>query len=397
MTLLSHEFVFLAGLAIATLSVLRGPLRMLALCGLSGWYVASYLDGPGLCSTAAFIAAGYVFARLAPTRGRLAVAGIAAIVSAFVVVRRYSFLEAVLQETIGDFVLSTAGLSFLLFKIIHVIVDRAGGRSERLPFGEYVAYCLNFTTFLLGPIQRFDDFSSQWRGETAAIESTFEAHLDAANRVLLGLVKKFVVAEFVFPYALAAGGTGTLAFDEALLATWIFYLYLYLDFSGYCDVMIGVGALMGVRPPENFRMPFLAPNVSEFWLRVHRSLTTWLTDYVFNPLFAALLRTRRLGGRTVTCAAVALMVTMLVSGLWHGTTVSFLVFGLVHGVMLVTHRVFDHWLVRRFGRKRVRAWRESLPWRIPATALTFLCTATTYVFFVLSWSEFAAMVRRFAT
>ncbi len=79
---------------------------------------------------------------------------------------------------------------------------------------------------------------------------------------------------------------------ELLVAIYAFYVFLYLDFSGYCDIVIGVGSLMGVKPPENFRFPFLARDVSEYWLRVHRSLTTWLTDYIFNPLYRFALGVR---------------------------------------------------------------------------------------------------------
>ena len=392
MTLLSFQFVALALCAVVLLPLLRGGTRLVVMCALSGWFVASHLDGAGLVTAGAFIGAGWALARLALRRPRLATPGVVLLVGAFIWARRYSFLEAVVPgSALPDW--STLGLSFLLFKVIHVIVDAAGGRIDRLPAGEYLAYCLNFTTFLLGPIQRFDDFVEQWHGERASIEPGFEPALDSVLRVMQGLVKKYVLAEYVLPSALAAGGVEGLGAGEIVLATWAFYVYLYLDFSGYCDVVIGTGALMGVRPPENFRMPFLAPNVSEFWLRVHRSLTTWLTDYVFNPVFAVLLRTGSPGRRAIVCAAVALMVTMLVSGLWHGTTVNFLLFGLVHGVMLVVHRVFDHRLVKRMGRKRARELRARPIWRFGSVVLTFVCTATAYVFFVLPLSDLAVTAR----
>ena len=130
----------------------------------------------------------------------------AVLVLAFVYMRRYSFLEALLPERLLTSALSAAGLSFFLFKILHLVMDVAGGAipGRSVTLGLYWNYCFNFTTFLLGPIQRFQSFEAQWRGAERSIEPGFEAHLDATNRVLRGLVKKFVLAEMLHGFALQA-------------------------------------------------------------------------------------------------------------------------------------------------------------------------------------------------
>jgi D-alanyl-lipoteichoic acid acyltransferase DltB (MBOAT superfamily) len=291
--------------------------------------------------------------------------------------------------------LRTAGLSFLFFKVVHVAIDYGGGTIERLPLAEYLIYCFNFTAYLAGPIQRFQDFDEQWSGAREPLPAEFEPHLDAALRILRGLVKKYVLATYLAPWAFLPGATiDTASVPHVVAGVYLFYLYLYLDFSGYCDIVIGTGVLLGVRPPENFNFPFLSPNVAQFWLRVHRTLTTWLTDYVFNPVLAALLRRPSWSRRTLLAVSIAMMTTMLVSGLWHGTTANFILFGLAHGVLLTVFRIYEHVMQARLGRKRFAALRRNSIYRISATVLTFATTGFAYVFFVFDITQLGILWAR---
>jgi alginate O-acetyltransferase complex protein AlgI len=373
----------------------RGVLRLLGFLLASGYFAYTYLGVLGMATTLAFCVAGFAcaaFVRRNPKLLWLAVTGLALV---FVYARNYSFLGLVLPEDLRTKILATAGLSFLFFKILHVVIDTAGG-TITLSFWRYLTYCLNFTTFLLGPIQRFQHFESQWNGTTESIPATVEAHLDAVNRVLRGMVKKYVVAEYLSTYALQANApVATMSLVDLQLATYAFYIFLYFDFSGYCDIVIGVGCLLGVRPPENFNLPFLASNPSQYWLRVHESLTRWLTDYVFNPLYAAALRSRSLSPHPLASMMLAVMVTMLVAGLWHGTTVNFILFGLVHGVYLVVFRSYEHAAVEMIGRKGLQRLRSSRSWLVASTVITFHFTATAYIFFVLDIDQLLLILERF--
>jgi membrane protein involved in D-alanine export len=396
LTLLSLEFFALALAACVLLPVLRGGLRTGVFLALNVAFAASFLEPEGMLSTAAFLALGYGAALWTRGGGRGRVpAAVGLMTVAFVYLRGYDLLRLVLPDGWLHELLATAGLSFLFFKMLHVIVDSASGTLGDLRVTTYVNYCLNFTTFLMGPIQRYQNFDEQWRGEKASIEPGFEAHLGAVNRVLRGLVKKFVVAELLWHFSIRPGmPIESLGALQLLVRTYVFYLYLYCDFSGYCDVVIGVGSLMGVRPPENFNLPFLARNVSDYWLRVHRTLTTWLTDYVFNPCFAALLRrmTERFG--TYVPMAIALLVTMLVSGLWHGTTMAFVYFGLLHGVYLVIQHGYSTWMRKRLGRKRFAAFSRHIVVHGAAVFVTYNLTSLAYLFFVLDADEVARVVTR---
>ena len=179
----------------------RGAVRLLGFLLASGYFAYTYLGVGGMAWTLSFCVAGYacaVFVRRNPRWLWLAVTALALV---FIYARGYGLLRFVLPEGLQTKLLATAGLSFLFFKILHVVIDTAGG-TIKVSFWRYLSYCFNFTTFLLGPIQRYQYFESQWTGTTEAIPATFEAHLDAVNRILRGMVKKYVVAEFLSAYAL---------------------------------------------------------------------------------------------------------------------------------------------------------------------------------------------------
>jgi D-alanyl-lipoteichoic acid acyltransferase DltB (MBOAT superfamily) len=398
MALNSWPFLVLAACAILIVPASRGRFRTSSFLAINLIFVWSYWGRTAMATGLAFCVAGFAFARIARGRaGAVLAAGLAAVTVAFVWLRGYTWGGAAPSGEAGAAgVVAIAGLSFLFFKIVHVVVDASSGSIERLPFTGYLNYCLNFTTFLMGPIQRYQDFAAQWSGQSAPAAG-LEAYADATNRVLRGLVKAFVIAPIVVPYLLEPGRPiERMGAEELLLGLYSYYIYLYLDFSGYCDIVIGIGVLMGVKPPENFRFPFLSRNVSEYWLRVHRSLTTWLTDYVFTPAYRFALGTGVLGQRGFLALASSLLLTMIVAGVWHGTAPSFLVFGVIHGVALVVVRGYEQVMVRRLGRARFKAFSERPLVTAAAVFLTFNFTSLAYVLFVLDVDESVRVFERLA-
>ena len=395
MALLSLSFVVLAIALIVWMRIMRGPLRLAGFVLGSTAYVATLLSPAGRVSTAAFIVAGYVFAKSVQRWPRFTGAAVATLVASFVYLRGYDLVITLLPAGYWNSALATAGLSYLLFKVVHVIVDSSGGALPRLGFWSYVAYCLNFTTFLLGPIQRYQSFLDQMEGRVEPLDPDLASHLDAVNRVLRGYLKKWVVADLLVGLALLPGESiNNMGLGSVLLGSWFFYLYLYFDFSGYCDIVIGIGRLMGVAPPENFWLPFLSPNIAQYWLRVHRSLTEWLTDYVFHPVYTALLRSGLMRGRRLAARNVAIATTMIVAGVWHGTTLSFLLFGIVHAFYQVVYRTIEHLLSERLGGEGLRALRARPSWAILGTVVTFVATASAYVFFVLTPAQLLSLIHR---
>ncbi|HEY8502990.1 MAG TPA: MBOAT family O-acyltransferase, partial [Gemmataceae bacterium] len=170
-------------------------------------------------------------------------------------------------------------------------------------------------------------------------------------------------------------------------AVWVavlaFAIRIYCDFSGYTDMAIGCAHLLGFRLTQNFNMPYIAKNVSEFWRRWHISLSTWLRDYLFIPLGGSR------GTRWLVCRN--LMITMTLGGLWHGANWSFLLWGVLHGLLLVGHRFF-----REFAQARPRL--DGLLQTLPGTAfrmgLTFFCVMMCWVFFQPSLSVSMTMLER---
>jgi alginate O-acetyltransferase complex protein AlgI len=383
---LSLGFLALAAAALVLLSVLRGAARQLAFLALNIVFVVGLLLSPAAAAgMLVFVLLGYALIRLSLRTGRAGLAwGLVLYVALFVYMRRYEVLTWVLPDSLLTSALGAVGLSFIFFKIVHVGIEAHSGTLGPLDLPTYLNYCLNFTTYTMGPIQRYQDYREQWEGSRPAIPLEFEAHLDALLRILVGFVKAYVVAPWFHDRALQPD-TDLLSLTPTglIVQTYSFWIYLYLNFSGYCDTVIGIGSLIGVRPPENFDRPFLARNISDFWLRQHRSLTLWLTDYVFNPLYKQLLSVPWTARRRLLAANLSLLATMVVSGLWHGTTVGFLLFGLVHGLWFVIYRTWDELLIRRFGRESVRRLRGHPLAHAAGVVLTFNATAFTFIFFQL--------------
>ena len=399
MALNSWQFLLLAATAVALLPVTRGWSRTGIFLALNLAFVSSYWGTAALPIGIGFLLLGYTAVRFVRGRGTAAlVSSLTALTAVFVVLRGYGFDDTTLFRAVGANVIALAGVSFLFFKMVHVVVDVSSGTIPHVPFARYLNYCLNFTTVLMGPIQRFQDFATQWDGRDATSPLAFEQAVDATNRVLRGFLKAFVLAPYLAPYALAPGlAIDSLSAGEALLRIYTFYIFLYLDFSGYCDIVIGIGSLMGIRPPENFDFPFLARNVSAYWLRVHRSLTQWLTDYIFTPSYTWTLRARGLARHGFLALAACLLLTMLVAGVWHGTTANFAVFGIIHGVALVVMRGYDQAMTRWLGRARFHKLQESRLATVAAVFLTYNFTSLAYVFFVLNVRDGMHLLGRLTT
>jgi D-alanyl-lipoteichoic acid acyltransferase DltB (MBOAT superfamily) len=394
MTLLSLAFISLAIALVLWVRFVPGPLRLAGFVVGSGVYASSFLSPVGRISTSAFLLAGFVLARIVQRWPRFTAPAVGALVASFVYLRGYDDVVRLLPSGFWSPALATAGLSYLLFKVVHVVVDSSGGGLSRLGFWSYIAYCLNFTTFLLGPIQRYQSFLDQWEGRVEPLQPDLASHLDAVNRILRGYIKKWVLADLLTGLALLPGEQiSGMSPAAVVLGSWFFYLYLYFDFSGYCDIVIGIGRLMGIAPPENFWLPFFSPNIAQYWLRVHRSLTEWLTDYVFHPVYTALLRSGLMRNRRLASRNVAIAATMIVAGVWHGTTLSFFLFGLVHAFYQVVYRTTEHVLSLRLGAQGLRNLRARPSWAILGTAVTFVATASAYIFFVLTPAQLFSLVR----
>jgi alginate O-acetyltransferase complex protein AlgI len=222
------------------------------------------------------------------------------------------------------------GISFYTFETISYIVDVYNGKTRpvRDPL-EYALYILFFPHLVAGPIVRPRDFLPQLRRRHSFNWDRLQL---GAQFFLIGLFKKTVLADnlvpIIDPVFAAPEGFGSAATWLAVLA---YSAQIYLDFSGYSDMAVGLAHMLGYRLPRNFNMPYLAANIADFWRRWHISLSTWLRDYLFIPLGGSR------GSTWQTCRN--LFVTMLLGGLWHGASWTFVAWGAWHGLLLVAHRL----------------------------------------------------------
>ncbi len=253
------------------------------------------------------------------------------------------------------------GISFYTFETISYIVDvyKRRTRPVRNPL-EYALYILFFPHLVAGPIVRPRDFLPQLRRRHRFNWDRLQLGLQF---FLIGLFKKAVLADnlvgIVDPVFANPGLFGSAATWLAVLA---YSAQIYLDFSGYSDMAVGLAHMLGYRLPRNFNMPYLAVNIADFWRRWHISLSTWLRDYLFIPLGGSR------GSRWQTCRN--LMVTMLVGGLWHGANWTFVAWGGFHGLLLTAHKLLPPW-----------KWRASAVFRPLAILTTLLAVCVGWVFF----------------
>lgn len=230
------------------------------------------------------------------------------------------------DSTVFDLLLPV-GISFYTFQTLSYTIDVYQGKvkAER-HLGYFALYVSYFPQLVAGPIERSDRLLPQIRKKP---EVTRDDIRYAINKILLGFFKKVVVADTVAIYcdqmfSGSLAGTGL----QYYLTLVLFSVQLFCDFSGYTDIAIGTARLMGVRLMENFNWPYWTSNMSDFWSRWHISLTTWIGDYMFKPM---VMRYKK--------RAMYLSIgVMVVIGFWHGASWSFIVFGLLHGLIIEVQR-----------------------------------------------------------
>ena len=240
------------------------------------------------------------------------------------------------------------GVSFIVFEKITYLVDISRGRSKPAPdVSTYLLYVFLFPKLLAGPIIKYHELEAQLiahgrnrRGDLA----------EGLRRFMMGVVKKTIVAD-----TLATGADTTFAADPARLgcadAWWgvlFFTFQIYIDFSAYSDMAIGLARMFGFRLNENFDKPYISCSITEFWRRWHISLSTWIRDYLYITL----------GGNRVAPwrRYLNLWICFLASGLWHGAAWTYVVWGAYNGVFLVLERLFLLRYLDRMPRAAANAW-----------------------------------------
>ncbi len=280
------------------------------------------------------------------------------------------------------------GFSYIAFRLLHTLRDRQTGRLPSVSLAEYVTYIVFYPTLPAGPIDRLERFLGDLRRTPSLTAADW---LEAGRRLLLGLFKKFALADTLALIAL--NGVNAWQVRSTFWMWVLLYAYafqIYLDFSGYTDIAIGLGRLLGFQLPENFHAPYRKPNLTQFWNNWHMTLTQWVRAYFFNPLTRALRSARKPIPVIILITQVS---TMVLIGLWHGITWNFLLWGLWHGLGLFLHNRWSEWMRARLS-ALPRRWQNVLSFS--GAVLTFHFVALGWVFFALpdlsaSWHVFRAL------
>lgn len=251
----------------------------------------------------------------------------------------YNFVDYNLQVLFSQFnifyesksfeLLLPVGISFYTFQTLSYSFDvYKGNIKAEKHLGFFALYVSYFPQLVAGPIERADRLLPQLKKETKV---TYEDFRYALNKILLGFFKKVVVADNLALYVDqmymdTTRGSGA----QLYLATFIFFIQIYSDFSGYSDIALGSARLMGVKLMENFKRPFWVQNLNEFWSKWHISLTSWIGDYIYRPLLEMKLIGRAFGS----------ILVLVIIGLWHGANWTFVCFGLMNGVIIIIQGIY---------------------------------------------------------
>jgi alginate O-acetyltransferase complex protein AlgI len=274
-------------------------------------------------------------------------------------------LNALFSIGITLHILLPVGISFYTFTQIAFLVDAYRGNVARYALPHYALFVTYFPHLIAGPILHHKDMIPQFeRTETKRPD----AHLILCGLMIfaIGLFKKTGLADGIQPLVATAFGHGNPSFDQAWIGALAYTFQLYFDFSGYCDMAIGISLMFGIFLPLNFNSPYKATSIVDFWRRWHMTLSQFLRDYLYIPL----------GGnrRGWVLRYVNLMITMLLGGLWHGAAWTFVIWGALHGFYLCVNHAWSNYGPSASPRLAPLA-------KFASFALTFLAVVVAWVFF----------------
>lgn len=265
-------------------------------------------------------------------------------------------------------ILLPIGLSFHTFQAMSYTIEvYRGNQKAEKHFGIYALYVMFYPQLVAGPIERPQNVIHQFYQK---VYFNYERVVEGCKLILWGLFKKVVIADRLAIYVDAIyNNPEHHSGVSSIVATIFFTFQIYCDFSGYSTIAIGTAKVLGIELMENFRRPYLATSIREFWSRWHISLSTWFRDYLYIPL----------GGSKVTVPKHIrnLLIVFLISGLWHGANWTFIIWGALHAIYQTTELVINKYILKKDKEKKPRSFLRS----IPNYVLTFTLVSFAWIFF----------------
>lgn len=348
---------------------------------------------------AAFLSFGFLSLRLMQAGAtRLFVPILFVAIASFIWLKKYAFIPAPLFLH-ATYV--TLGLSYIFFRVLHVIIDARAPHStlvRKIGFVSYLNYILNFTTLVAGPIQRYNQFASmQLAPEPLALDIFIAAA--ALERIIVGFFKVNVLSLLMlmiqtsFLNSLVTAHTAAGRVFTGVVIVAIYPLYIYCNFSGYIDIVIGIARFLRIELPENFNRPFSSQNYLIFWSRWHITLSSWLQTYVFLPLMLKSIRRWPSPAIEPFLNISALFVTFLLVGVWHGQTSEFLFFGVLLGLGVSVTKLYQVLMLKWIGPNRYGTVNRYWIYNTAARGLTYSWCTLTMLWFWSNWTQLGSLAR----
>ena len=254
--------------------------------------------------------------------------------------------------------LAFIGISYMSFKTIQIMLEISDGLiKEKISVKDYLQFLLFFPTVSAGPIDRSRRFLNEIN-DVMPRKEYLELAGDGVYRIVLGLLYKVVLSTYVYQMLLALSNTGTVVYSIKYM--YLYTLYLFFDFAGYSLMAVGSSNILGIQTPMNFNKPFLSVDIKDFWTRWHITLSTWLRDFVFSRVLMQVIRKKWFKNRLHN-ATYAYMVNMLVMGFWHCLSVSYIVYGFYHGVLMAGFEVYQK-KSNFYKKNKNKNWYKLLSW-----------------------------------
>ena len=389
----SFEFLAFAALAAALINISSAAWwRRAVLLAANVGFVLTFTHDPGrLAPFMGLLALGYAGLKLMERyKSRLVfVALLASLIFIFCLFKRYTFIP---HELFLSSVYFMVGMSYVFFRVLHLVIDAyQEALPERVGLLSYVNYTLNFTSLVSGPIQMYPDYRRTESLQPAALNQATAAR--AIERIIVGFFKVTIVSPVLFyvhtrAVALAAQPLSApqQAVDGGLLLL-IFPIYIYFNFSGYMDFVIGVARFLRIELPENFDRPFISQDFIEFWSRWNITLSNWLKTYVYSPLLLSLMRRFPSPQVEPYLGVFSYFVTFFLIGLWHGSTSMFIMYGVLLGLGVSMNKLYQIVMTARLGRARYQALRSRQAYAALARGLTFLWFGFSMLWFWATWDQ----------
>lgn len=314
---------------------------------------------------------------------------------AFFWIKKYPFVPSAWKLALPY---TTIGLSYMFFRLLQLLIDARSGNVRALPHPvDYLNYLFNFPTLVSGPIQRYEAFITS---QDAPARIDWIVLGRAIERIATGVFKVTVAAAallVVHRQSQADLAATVVLYEQVFSACGVlvgYTLYLFFNFSGYTDIVIGVGRLLGIELPENFNRPFSACNFMDFWARWHMTLSNWLKTYVYNPLARHLMTRFPSPAADPYIGVTSFLVTFFLIGLWHGQTAVFVLYGLLLGLGVSGNKLYQVLMAKRLGKKGYRALAAKAWYQTAARGLTFTYFTLSLVCFWGGWAEITDLCGR---